>query len=188
VYRFLIPVLAAFVGLGLLSLPAPLASAQYPPPAGSTVALVAGDIAPAVGDTVSIAATVTDPAGDPAAGVACTFAIASQPGGDASVEPGPVTTNADGVAATVLHIGSTGGTIVVETTCGELSSLITVVAGAAEEPEAPAAPPASQPDLLPTAGFGPGEATGVPSAYFLAALVLTLAVAVGTLYLIRRAW
>jgi hypothetical protein len=137
--RHVLVAVLAVVGVGLSSpLPEPT-SAQYPPPAG-TVALAASDIAPAVGDTVSIAATITNAAGDPAAGAVCTFAIASQPGSDASVEPGPVTTNTDGVAATVLHVGSTEGTIVVEATCGELPGLVSVVTGAAEETGAPARP------------------------------------------------
>jgi hypothetical protein len=173
-------------GVALSGLFAQPASAQYPPPA-SAVALAASDIAPAVGDTVSIAATITDATGDPVTGTECTFAITSQPGDDASVEAGPVMTNEDGIAATLLNIGSAEGTIVIEADCGELSGLVSVVAGAAEEPDAQMAPPAPAATAgdLPAAGDAPGEAAE-HRAYFWAALALALVVAPGALYLSVR--
>ena len=60
--------------------------AQYPPPAGSVV-LAAEDATPGLGAEVAVTATVLDAGGLPAAGVACTFRIAQQPGSDASVNP-----------------------------------------------------------------------------------------------------
>jgi hypothetical protein len=117
--------------------------AQYPPPAGSVV-LAAGDATPGLGVEVAVTATVLDSSGLPAAGVACTFHIAQQPGGDASVDPGPVTTDAAGNVSTRLQTGSTAGTIAVEAVCGELSALVSVVASAGQEGAAP--PPASLPD------------------------------------------
>lgn len=193
--KYLMPVLAALAVVGLLSLTAAPASAQYPPPTGGTVALAAEDLAPVAGDTISVAATVVDTAGSPVAGAQCTFAIVSQPGNDASVASGPVTTNADGVATSLLNVGSTGGTIVLEASCGDVASQISVVVDVPEPPpaslpEGPAAPPASQPGQLPSAGFGPGEgaSTEVPSGYFFAGVALMLVVAAGTAYLVRRAW
>ena len=176
-------VLACLVmsGMALLTLTASHASAQYPPPEADDVVLAASDVAPAVGGTVSVAAAVTDAGGDPVAGAECTFAVGSQPGSDASVEAGPVTTNSDGVATTLLHVGSTEGTIIVEATCGELTALITVVAGAAVEPEEPAAPPASLPD----SGYGPGEASGGPNPFFWAAMALIVGAGSGVYCLTR---
>lgn len=191
---FLVTVLAVIALVGLTWLAATPASAQYPPPAGSTVAMAAENLAPVVGGSVSVAATVVDPAGSPVEGAQCTFAIVSQPGSDASVDAGPVTTNADGVATSALNVGSTEGTIVVEASCGDVSSQISVVAGAAAPPaslpEEPAVPPASQADQLPSAGFGPGDSAGagVPSGCFFGVLLLTLAAGAGTAYLVRRAW
>lgn len=184
--KYVLVAVLTVVGVGVWALLSQPAGAQYPPPA-STVALAASDIAPAVGDTVSIAASITDPTGDPVAGTACTFAIASQPGDNASVEAGPVTTNEDGVAATLLSVGSTEGTIVVEADCGELSGLVSVVAGAAEAPAAqmPSPAPAATAGELPAAGDAPGEAAG-HRAYFWSALALALVVAPGALYLSVR--
>jgi hypothetical protein len=124
--------------------------AQYPPP-GATVTLAAEDTTAALGADVTVTATVLDAEGNPAAGVECTFSIAAQPGTDATVDPGPVTTDAAGNASTTLHVGTTPGSIAIEVDCGGLSAQVSVVAGEAVGPT-PAAPPAS----LPETGTGGG--------------------------------
>ena len=105
------------------------AAAQYPPPTGNLV-LESSSTSPPTGSVLSITATASDPQGTPIAGLACTFKIVSQPGTDASVDPGPYTSDATGTATTALDVGSTAGTIVVGSTCGEFSALVSVVAGA----------------------------------------------------------
>ncbi len=141
--RFLALSLGAGLVMGLLS----QAWAQYPPPAGNVV-LAAEDTTPDLGEEIDVTATVVDENGDPAVGVECTFSVADQPGDDASVDPGPFATDADGNVSTTLDTGSVEGTITVEATCGELSALVSVVAGAAAAPPAsvPGEPPASLPD------------------------------------------
>lgn len=108
------------------------AAAQYPPPTGNLV-LDMSSTSPPTGSVLSITATASDPTGTPIAGLACTFEIVSQPGTDAYVDPGPVNTDANGVATTSLDVGSTSGTILVGSTCGEFSALVSVVAGAEAE-------------------------------------------------------
>lgn len=108
------------------------AAAQYPPPTGNLV-LETTSTSPTTGSVLSVTATASDPTGTPIAGLACTFEIVSQPGTDASVDPGPVNTDANGIATTSLDVGSTTGTIVVGSTCGEFSALVSVVAGAEAE-------------------------------------------------------
>lgn len=124
------------------------AGAQYPPPTGN-VTLVAGTINPVAGTIVPITATVRDQYGSTVAGVACTFSIVSQPGTNASVAPGPVTTDVNGAASTTLNTGTTPGTVVVGAICGEYSSQVSVVVGA----PAPALPPTGTGDADMPAGF-----------------------------------
>lgn len=187
-HRVLIAATLALVGVAFATLtPAP-SNAQYPPPEGSGVALVVEDVAPAVGNTVSIGATVLDPSGNPVVGAECTFTITSEPGTDASVSAGPATTNEDGVATALLYVGSTEGEIIVEANCGEVVAEISVVAGAAEAPEEPAAPPGSLPDQLVDAGYGPSATSGGLDSFFLGGLIITLLAALGALELVRRAW
>lgn len=125
------------------------ARAQYPPPTGN-VTLVAETTTPALGTAVPITATARDQYGSVVAGIACTFSIVSQPGTTATVAPGPVTTDANGVASTILNTGTTPGTIVVGSICGELSSQVSVVVGVA----APALPPTGSGDADMPAGVG----------------------------------
>lgn len=105
------------------------AAAQYPPPTGNLV-LEASSTSPPTGTAVSITATARDPSGVIVAGLSCTFAIVSQPGTGATVAPGPVISDVNGVAKTTLNVGGTAGTIVVRSTCGDFSALVSVVAGA----------------------------------------------------------
>lgn len=132
--------------------------AQYPPVTGNVV-LAAEDTTPDLGEEIAVTATLRDENGDPVADAQCIFSIAEQPGEDASVAPGPFTTDAGGNVSTTLDTGSTGGTIVVEAACGELSALVSVTAGAAAAPPGsiPAAPPASLPD---TGSGGESGGTG----------------------------
>ena len=150
--------LGAGLALGLIA----QASAQYPPPVGSVVAGVS-DSTPDLGDAVEVTATVLDASGHPLADVECTFRIAEQPGSDASVDGGPFTTDSEGNVSTTLDTGSSDGTIAVEASCGELTALVSVAAGASVPPPA-AEPPASLPDT----GSG-GGGNGVPWHYWLIA-------------------
>jgi hypothetical protein len=124
------------------------AHAQYPPPTGN-VTVIAENMTPAVGTTVPVAATVRDQYGSVVAGVACTFVIVSQPGTSATVAPGPVSTDVNGVANTTLSTGTTAGTITVEAICGELTSQVSVVVG---EPVAVGLPPTGTGDADMPAG------------------------------------
>ena len=150
---------AAGLGVALALGLSAQAGAQYPPVGGSVTATV-DDTTPGVGEEVTVTATVADEAGVPAAGVDCTFSIGDQPGDDATVDPGPETTDAAGDVTTRVDTGSTTGTIVVDVSCGDLSAQVSVevsAEGAGEGPAAPAAPPAS----LPSTGGGYGAGFGV---------------------------
>lgn len=146
------------------------ASAAYPPNPTS-VALAAGNMAPATGDSVSVAVSVLDASGSPVADVSCSFTIVSQPGTDASLSPNGGRTNAQGVASTTLKVGSNPGTIVVGANCGNVTGIVSVVASAA------AAPPASIPGgpstgpTLPSSGTGAGSSS-LPKTLILASLAL----------------
>ena len=113
------------------------ARAQYPPPTGN-VTLTSSITAPQVGDTITITALVRDVAGAAVSGLACTFDIASQPGSDASVYPGPVYTDLTGAVTTTLQVGSASGPIVLNANCGDLSAQVSVVAGTAAAVQLPA--------------------------------------------------
>jgi len=85
-------------------------------------------------------------------GLACTFDIASQPGSDAAVYPGPVYTDPTGTATTSLQVGSTAGPIIVDANCGDLTAQVSVVSGAAVAVQ------------LPATGEGPDSGSGSPFA------------------------
>lgn len=116
-------------------------------PPGGSVDVTVEDETVGVGDDVDVTATVTDDDGNPIEGEECTFEIIDQPGDDASVEPGPVTTDVNGEATTALHAGTTPGTIQVEATCGSFTEVLDVVVS---------------PAALPATGAG-GEADGLPA-------------------------
>ncbi len=78
------------------------------------------------GREVEVTATVLDETGDRVAGVECTFSIHAQPGSDASVDPGPVTTDAEGRATTTLRVGSTAGIVEVRADCDGISQVLRV--------------------------------------------------------------
>lgn len=132
------------------------ASAQYPTPAGNLIVSVSsGSAGP--GEDVTVTATAVDANGDAVANASCTFSIVDQPGSDATVDPGPYTTDSEGHVSTTLQTGSVDGNIVVQATCTrpecsgsrtsqqtacELSALGTVSVGS----QSAAEPPASLPD------------------------------------------
>ena len=149
--------LAAVLGtLGALASSA--VHAQYPPPTGN-LTLRATTTTPPVGGVLGISATARDPTGAPVAGIACTFEIISQPGTDASVDPGPFATDANGVATTNLQVGSTTGNILVGANCGDLTSQVLVAAGGGAP--APRLPATGQgPDNSETPGWLLGAALG----------------------------
>jgi hypothetical protein len=105
------------------------------PPAGGGVDVTVEDAEVGVGEDVDVTATVTDDAGNPVEGEECTFEIIDQPGDDATVEAGPVTTDAIGEATTTLHAGTTPGTIQVQATCGAFTEVLDVVVSPAALPD-----------------------------------------------------
>ncbi|MEX1254630.1 MAG: Ig-like domain-containing protein [Dehalococcoidia bacterium] len=119
--------------------PPPEPTATTPPgetpgaPTGGVDVTVSDD-SPAPGDTVDVTATATDADGSPIEGAECTFRIYSQPGDDASVGEGPVTTDANGQATTTLDVGSTVGTVEVLATCGAFAEVLAVEVGVALPP------------------------------------------------------
>jgi hypothetical protein len=97
-----------------------------------------------VGDDVDVTAAVVDENGDPVVGEDCTFSIVSQPGDDASVDEGPVTTDDAGQAISTLSVGSTAGTVQVQAECGAFTQVLDVVVA---------------PESLPVTGGGTGSAS-----------------------------
>ncbi len=120
------------------------APTETPGPEGG-LSLSVGDTSVSAGEDVDVTATVVDGAGNPVAGVDCTFSIASQPGSDAAVDAGPVATDATGEATTTLHAGSTPGTVQVQADCGAFTEILDVVVSPA----------------LPSTGAG-DRSTGLP--------------------------
>jgi len=160
--------LVALIAGALAIAPIERAGAQYPPPIGDVIIAV-GDATAGPGEDVVVTATVLDENGAAVAGASCTFTIGEQPGTDASVQPGPFTTDAEGRVSTTLSTGSGEGEVVVEATCVQpdcpagaedacdLSAEATVsVARQAAPPGSQAEPPASLPDT----GGGPDGAGG----------------------------
>lgn len=128
------------------------ARAQYPTPSGSVTVAVAQTTVP-VGQRVAITATLRDVGGTLLASHSCTLSIASQPGTDASVTPTSANTDAAGVVAATVYVGTAPGTIEVRVTCGSVTGAVSVVAGASVQPSAP---PASGVEL-PNTGSGAGS-------------------------------
>jgi hypothetical protein len=165
-WNWRLPVLAASLLLAVTAWGT--AEAQYPPPTGN-VTLTSSVTAPQMGDTITITALVRDVAGVAASGLACTFDIASQPGSDASVYPGPVLTDLTGVATTSLQVGSTAGPIIVGASCGELSAQVSVVLGTATAVQ------------LPVTGEGPDGSQGGSGLPWLWVVLAAAMVAAGLL-------
>ena len=135
-----------------------------------TTTISADDANVSVGGQTNVTVNIVDGAGNPVAGTECTFSITSQPGTDASVDAGPVTTDANGDATTTVQVGSTEGQIDVEATCGGETVTVSVVAGAGAG--GAAAPPAS----LPAAGAEGVSSTGGSASTLLVMLLAALGV------------
>ncbi len=120
--------------------PTPTVPAPEVPERGELTLDAEAETVVAGGDT-DVTATVVDENGDPVAGEECTFEIKSQPGDGASVDEGPVTTDAEGTATTTLHAGDTPSTVEVEATCGALSQVLEVTVTAIALPETGVAGP-----------------------------------------------
>ena len=131
-----------------------------------TTTISADNASVAAGGETNVTVNIVDDAGNPVAGTECTFSISSQPGTDASVDAGPVTTDANGNATTTVQVGSTEGQIDIEATCGSETVTVSVVAGAA------ASPPAS----LPQAGAEGVTSTGGSASTLLVMLLAALGV------------
>jgi hypothetical protein len=87
------------------------------------------DSTPNAEANINVTVFVTDVLGSSVVGAECTFAIASQPGTDATVDPGPVTSDSGGRVDTTLYTGSTSGTIELEVSCGDVSDTVTLDVG-----------------------------------------------------------
>ena len=131
-----------------------------------TTTISADNASVAAGGETNVTVNIVDDAGNPVAGTECTFSISSQPGTDASVDAGPVTTDANGNATTTVQVGNTEGQIDIEATCGSETVTVSVVAGAA------ASPPAS----LPQAGAEGVTSTGGSASTLLVMLLAALGV------------
>ncbi|MCI0890069.1 MAG: hypothetical protein J4O04_04610, partial [Chloroflexi bacterium] len=123
-----------------------------PPPAsfpgGQMVAIIAHNLDPSVGESVTLTVAVVQANGALAVDATCIVQVHSQPGTDAAIEPTVVTTGADGEATTTLYVGSTPGSVEISAQCGDAPmGVITLNVGGVNLP-------ASLPDALPDAGFG----------------------------------
>jgi len=109
--------------------------AQYPPPAGGLTLESDETTATPEGDTL-LTCRVFEADGTPIAGTACTFKIVSEPGTDAEVGSKEITkvTDENGVATTMLRVGTTSGVIVVEASSGEFVSNVLVTVDDAPAP------------------------------------------------------
>jgi hypothetical protein len=143
-----------------------------------------------------VTATVLDTNGDVVVGASCAFVVGEQPGTDATVDPGPFTTDEDGQVQTTLHTGSTAGPIVVEASCviadcpgaggagSAVQSECTIGANATvtvAQTEPAAEPPASLPDT----GSG-GDSDGGWLAWALFAFGAGAALTALAAYQVRR--
>jgi hypothetical protein len=105
------------------------------------------------GQEIDVTVNVLDANAQPVEGATCTFSVVSQPGDDASIYPGPVTSDAAGNAVTRLQVGTTGGTVEIAADCGGATNTLSLqVEGSAADDDA-ADPPASLPD----SGGGPSD-------------------------------
>jgi hypothetical protein len=107
----------------------PPATPTEPAPGNDNIEGTVSDPNPDAGETVDVTVTVTDDAGNPRAGVACTFAIISQPGDDASLGATEATTDENGQATVPLNVGSTEGTVEVQADCEGLTEVLAVNVG-----------------------------------------------------------
>ena len=179
--KTIVTMAVAALSIGLMTVIAGAAHAQYPPTSAASVVVAATSPNVTTGGTTPIAAVVQDSTGARVSGTLCSFAITSQPGTDASLANAAATTNSNGIATTTLNVGTTPGNVVVKAQCGSLTSNTTVVAGASISPAAPAPARAA----LPSAGMGAGTA-GNASAMVWLVLGLMAFTGLGALHLGRR--
>jgi hypothetical protein len=117
--------------------PTPTTGGPTPPPpvcgTDGCVEIGTGDTTIAVGDSTELTFVVTDNAGNPVAGVDCTFSVVS---GGGSVDPATGTSDADGNVSTTYTAGDTPETAQVEVDCGAAygSQTLDVVVSAAALP------------------------------------------------------
>ncbi len=110
-----------------------MAQPAYPPIAPSAITASIDNSRPVVGATATLICNVVDAQGGPIEGATCAFAIASQPGTDASISPESALTDSQGRATAVLSVGSAPGAIIVRVTAGTVVSQVAVNAIAATE-------------------------------------------------------
>jgi len=109
------------------------------------VAIIAHNLDPSVGDSVTLTVAVVQTNGALAVDVTCIVQVHSQPGTDAAIEPAVVATGADGEATTTLYVGGTPGAVEISAQCGDAPmGVITLNIGGG----------GNAPASLPDAGFG----------------------------------
>jgi len=139
-------ILIALTVSAALLLGSSAAIAQYPQPTGN-LTLTSPTVTATTGASITLTCELRDTSGAPIAGAPCTFTIESEPGTDAAVGSKVVTktTDANGIATTVLQTGSTPGQIVVSATSGTFRSVtvVTVTGPAGTPPASPVSPPST---------------------------------------------
>ena len=170
----LVMVASAF---GLSSMSAEAAPPQqYPPPCPCAVTVSVGEATPDIEDCIPITCKATDTAGAPVVDLECRMSVVSQPGTDATVTPGSVTTDVNGEATAQLCAGSAAGSVVVEaeTDCCGSTGQVEVAPGTALvlPPAEPGAPPAT--------GAGTGGGDSWPAS--LIAICSAVALAAGAVF------
>jgi hypothetical protein len=128
--RFVVVDNSSYLNAGIDDVKVLVDDGVEPTPGQPTLDVKVSDENPSTGEDVEVTAEVLDANGNPVVGAECTFSIASQPGDDATVDAGPVATDAEGHATTTLHTGSTAGTIEVEADCDGLTQVLAVEVGA----------------------------------------------------------
>lgn len=160
--RTVIVAMAVAAAFGLTRLTVLPVGAQYPPTSNMTVQIAGSSTGAQVGGTVSMAVTVQD-TGTPQPGVACSFAVDSQPGNDAKLATTEGTTNSQGIATTSLFVGSSPGKVDVTATCNGVTQHFGMVLGASTSPATVA---------LPNSGSGPTGTHGDSLSWLVIGLAL----------------
>lgn len=159
--------------LGLSSTAAEAAPPQqYPAPCPCVVTVSVGEATPTLGDCIPITCKAADTAGAPVVDLECRMSVVSQPGTDATVTPGSVTTDVNGEATAQLCAGSAAGSVVVEaeTDCCGSTGQVEVTAERSTATLGEVGAPAAAP---PTgAGTGGGDSWPVSLIAICSAIVL----------------
>ena len=163
--------------IALAALPAAVAFAQYPQPAGVCSAVPATlDVQPNSVINFIVTALTTD--GKPAVGVQGTATLTGQPGAGAQVLTPNFTTNSQGQATIQIQTGDTPGNLAIALTCGALSSSSVVKVSAPGQVIVPKPPDTG------TAGAGAGA--GFPILWVALAASATLLTGGATVAVVRR--